>query len=776
MASSPSPSPSPPILLRYLHYPLRALRRLYQQPQDQELDPLPFQSKYVSNLKGRSNAQMATGTPRASPLRRSYDSGAGPPPDPNTEEEGLAVLHFVCRELGMGPSPLLRWRQGIHQRALAKWVCVPPTDTAAAAPPRGRLEHVARGVPLDVFQEHANATAHRHRKEPRSDPDPAASCATGKGSPTLYFYPREQDARLIRSCLRDLKAVLSPFITLSPPPRRTPLQRHTAGPTAGSEEEEEAIRPLSYATCSTFYATKHIPPGMFLFSLPTAAGFFADPPLTAFASAAEEEALEEEEGGALRLDENRAVDEINNNNNSKKKKTTRSESSHPACVGISPNLFQRTQDASSPPADPCRAYFMQVDDLVGQMCFEDAAASPWAAYLQYLQESVVPCRNLPFIQSEEALREALLPLARAACHREGRNKQKQEEEEAAALAMVEGSAALALWRYFHQVMGGRPISPALRRFFLGRETDAAAADAPSGSGDGPCGASKEEEEEKEAAAGLAAYHWWVSLVLSRRLGASCMMPLVDKLNHSPLPNCYYVMSVPDKTQQPQHRNEYTTTGIDVVHNLLAGVPLVHSYEPYLHVFAIRDIYPGEALTLCYQSAPTQAYRPASSENRLTSMRRAFLGGAPKKNEGKESKWASSTPPTTPHLLANAHRLSLRHPGVRHVDTVEGRGAWLLQWGFVPEQDAMFSQRDLEEMAVLLAEKRIEERQTLFPPSRLHHHFSSSSPPQPDLTIHQSRTTTTTTKTPFFLDLSSTVLSTLSHITDSHPATNYNKSA
>lgn len=324
--------------------------------------------------------------------------------------------------------------------------------------------------------------------------------------------------------------------------------------------------------------------------------------------------------------------------------------------------------ANPPPAsDPLLGFFMHVEELVAQLV--DAAATEDAAhhgYVSYLCDSVVPCANLPFLSLPEM--------------------QASFAQEAAAL----DSPALSLLAFFHTDMAGEPLSDFLRARL-----------------------SKDE------------YAWWVSLVLAHRAGASSLLPMIDKLNHSPLPNSYYTMATED-----------TLCGLDVLDNLFAGVPAELLYQPYVHVFAIRDIAAGEELTLCYASAAAAAYRPAGqhpprrpaslqlpevaeSADASHSLAKALDGGG-------EVSDHNTIPTADMHdvmegLFSTARGndqtalAQLQHPGRQEVSTAEGSATWRLQWGFVPPCDAVYSATDLMEMAGLVAERRVDTRSLLFPP-------------------------------------------------------------
>ncbi|RNF25785.1 uncharacterized protein Tco025E_01996 [Trypanosoma conorhini] len=275
--------------------------------------------------------------------------------------------------------------------------------------------------------------------------------------------------------------------------------------------------------------------------------------------------------------------------------------------------------AQPPPAsDPITSFFMYVEDLVGQLVVagDEVSSEEWrpshAGYVNYLKKSVIPSNNLPFLAREEITQ--ILEAGKATTFLGAEGEGPGESSK---------SPALELWEYFHDDMQGLPLSAYLRQRL-----------------------SKEE------------YAWWVSLVLSRRAGAATLIPLVDKLNHQPEPNCYYTMAT-----------EETLCGIDVFDNLLAGVPSDLVCEPFLHTFSIREIQKGEQLTLCYASPTTRPH---------------------------------------PHGSRSAG-------GGMSVTSPEGRAAWQLQWGFVPEADSPYSSTDLKEVAAIVAERRVNLRHQHFPP-------------------------------------------------------------
>lgn len=584
----------------------------------------------------------------------------------------------------------------------------------------------------------------------------------------MWFIPREQDVRLVQSVHRDLHTVVSPFVTLSPPARAcssleemraihnathcstafeaacatattvsSSVTAHTTPTRAASEESADysppCTTPSSAQDTSTFFALRDIPAGMFILSIPTEAVFFARPP---------------------------------------------------------------------PASDVVLSYFMHVEDLIGQLVAaaeEDGQASH-KGYVRYLMQSVVPCRNLPFLTREEM--QTLMPTL--ACP--ATDATTQGEAFGGDHVRVDGPhethvrrtthhshPAWQLWQFFHEDMAGLPLSPYLRERL-----------------------SKEE------------YAWWVSLVLSRREGAATYIPLVDKFNHDPSPTCYYTMSTPD-----------TFCAIDVLDNLMAGVSGTLLYQPHVHVFTIHHVRAGEPLTLCYASATHGRYtyptttttHPASLSKAAQSWRRDGLGASGESGDADEAamlslpltrddkrvtrdthrdkvncgmvrkkgdpdrthagavgggnggvfdrrtdnhnnhadhdarawneKDASCTGKEHERRAACAVRemfgdtdgsvvdssaatdtmsftdvrtlgraagaeegvriIPGQHAGRQEVHTEEGRATWQLQWGFVPPCDAVYSASDLQQVATIVAERRVDTRRLLFPtkPKRSH---------------------------------------------------------
>lgn len=814
-SSLSSPSTQVPLLLQHLHRSIFQIDRLYAQQ---------VKRRPLNDEGGRFSEEV---------MRRSALVGGALPPDPATPEEGEEILEFFCRELGMGSKPLRMWREGVHRRMHRKWVYrKEEEDTCRSSLPSPLfLEHVARRVPLEVWEQARQAEHNRKKpkkedflrgspsgvhKDSRKAPHEGKEPAEGRRD-QLFFYPRPQDTAFVRSCMKHLKAVISPFLTLSPPPRTIARRRclassrdtpeshstpvcHSGTTTTNpspdgrsyttpfEDETKEDYRPYSYDSCSTFYATQFIPAGMCLMSIPTAAGFFLNPTLSSLPSTTP---WSTSSSFSPTLDEGVEV-------GSSDTTTLASLNVHHEGKGVSCETARERVSRRVDEVDSYLLYFQQLDDLVGQMISaadppaNDSApssveagegsrkeeqeekenlagassasvlssphsspstttmVSPLSGYLSYLKESVVPCKNLPFIRTKEELWEVLHPYAledekeekhvspqdSTEGNDDGNEKRRKKSIALGATSTIErsslsshsssslgsrspsnslspfrsaeatiqdekkrqafqNSAAYALWCFFHEEMKGTPLSPSLREYFQ-LPPSPLTTTTPSYS-----------TSSSSTSRTLSVYHWWLSVVLSRRLGASCLMPLVDKLNHSPLPNCYYTMAAPVPVEESDSSSSSSSTsslellqsmtGLDVFHNLVAGVPSLYLYEPYFHVFALRDIHPGEAVTLCYQAPSHHLYRPAHTLSVSSAL-----------SEDHEDMTT-----TTAALLARASALRLRHPGKSSVDTLEGQGSWQLQWGFAPSEDAFFSAQDLMEMGALLTEKRVEERKQLF---------------------------------------------------------------
>ncbi|KPI85471.1 hypothetical protein ABL78_5464 [Leptomonas seymouri] len=604
------------LLLQHIHRSLPALQRLYAHPQPPH---------------DRSGLSVSSDSlePATSSARRAF------PLDPQSQEEGDAVVKFFCEELGMGETPLRLWRQKLKQRMRQRWR---EEEESSCGTARSRE---AMELPWT-----------RVRAPSRSPLQLPAAKQKQQSASTLWLRPRAQDVAVVQSAIRNLKFLVSPLLLLSPPPYVSTQAPETSPPPAVDQQHRQRLRPTSYEECSRWYAIQPIPAGMFLMSLPTEAVLFANPP---------------------------------------------------------------------PASDPLLHFFMQVEELVAQLV--DAAVTEGAAhhgYASYLCDSVVPSRNLPFLsaadlQTEFSLEDAAKrrlgpgsdasnrqqhgPLLPGSAEGTTRDNGDGGSEEAAS-----DSPAISLLSFFHEDMSGEPLSDYLRARL-----------------------SKEE------------YAWWVSLVLSHRTGSSSLLPMIDKLNHSPLPNCYYTMATAE-----------TVCGLDVLDNLFAGVPEELLYQPYIHLFAIRDIQAGEELTLCYASAAEGAYRPAgvhpparpaslqipaAAYQQLPTER---IGGSKENSQRPEqptksisdvlkSMFSSSAVAAAATAAVTGLRSDLdkaglsgelrhlQHPGRQEVCTAEGCASWRLQWGFVPACDAVYSAKDLMEMAALVAERRVDTRTALFPP-------------------------------------------------------------
>ncbi|CCW64938.1 unnamed protein product [Phytomonas sp. EM1] len=618
----------PSLLLRHIHYSLPALARIYEQ----------------RALGGSAAATLTNPTPSRTSVF---------PSEPRTATEGERVLRFFCEELGMGTDALSAWRYRLHEAINRRW-----GPLHSGAPDRMDVSSAAHRSALSSSPEAVLIQQDLEYKVCAS-PGPSGSVDVD-GNRRLWFMPRAADSAFINSCRFGLKAIISSFVTLSPPVHST---RSAAFDAAQSP-------PRTHSQTSRFYATRRIPAGMFVLSIPTEAAFFADPPHA---------------------------------------------------------------------ADPLLDYFIHLEDLAGQLIsVSEDPTVPHFGYVQYLKENVVPVRNLPFISREELMElleirttsggQALATGVGNGVSGESTaaSRGSKADKCASPLAL---SPALSLWDFFHQDMKGEPLSPYVR------ERLGFTSGFPSGSDDGIA------VTPTECAIGKAEYAWWISLVLSRREGSATLIPLIDKLNHSPLPNTYFTMSDPS-----------SFCGIDVLDNLFAGVPLDLLYHPYVHVFTIRDVQPGEELTLCYSSAPNGLYRRRSSA--AAPPRPSFLrrgsdvgscstppgveGDLDGVGQGSDQRGCLRDGPyeealdelfeekmdgasgRAPHVSRGGRDLppSVRHylhPGPQLVQTPEGRAAWQLQWGFVPTVDAVYSASDLREVGALVAERRVDSRSVLFPP-------------------------------------------------------------
>lgn len=634
------------LLLQHIHGSLPFLQRLYANNSPLSHRGSEAEPRASPSLPAASSASLLPSTAHPSSPLRVF------PPDPQSREEGSAVVNFFCQELGIGERPLRVWRQKLEQRVQQRWQ-IPDgnsrnsnssTETTTASDSVELPWTPVRVTPSPLSPSTTTTTT-----QP-SPPPPSSS------SSTLWLRPRLQDAAVVRSAVRDLRFLVSPLLLLSPPPYTsdaadygvlgTSPSRLAVPAAASMAPQHRRRRPASQEECSRWYATQPIPAGMFLMSIPTQAVLFAHPP---------------------------------------------------------------------PTSDPLLTYFMHVEELVAQLV--EAAATetaPHHGYATYLCDSVVPCSNLPFMTpgelqrvfAQEAAAKSTLSgdegslTSKFERHglRAPLEQSRKSHEEAAESEEAEpfsDSPAFSLLSFFHEDMGGEPLSNYLRSRL-----------------------SKEE------------YAWWVSLVLSHRAGSSSLLPMIDKLNHSPLPNCYYTMAT-----------EESVCGLDVLDNLFAGVPEELLYQPYVHLFAIRDIAAGEELTLCYASAAEGSYKPAgvhlpprpaslqgpapsSSPTSVRHPNTQNVAAAKAKAEEELSSFMEALFPASTSVAAAGGKDSaaglrrLQHPGRQEVHTAEGSASWRLQWGFVPPCDAVYSARDLAEVAALVAERRVDTRAVLFPPPSL----------------------------------------------------------
>ncbi|CAJ1022303.1 putative SET domain containing protein [Leishmania utingensis] len=615
------------VLLLHIHRSLQSLQRLYT------CVTLPELQEERQLVGGTATAELPH---RADAHRVQAALPTSFPPDPHTAEEGDRVLRFFCQELGMGEAPLRQWRHKLQQKSAQRWG-VPKTPSSLLFPPMSSLSSsqntpglhptaVGGGTTVRCWTRVRDAQAATTSAPSASSAPSSAAYANESVSSSsfLWLRPRLQDIAVVQSAMRNLQFMVSPFLLLSPPPLVAASPPCSGSTDPSAAVPHDAARPASYEECSRWYATRPIPAGMFLMSLPTEAVLFANPP---------------------------------------------------------------------PATDPLITYYMQVEELVGQLVSAVAdVTSPHHGYASYLCDSVVPSRNLPFLTTADVQQ-----LFRATT--DGSTTQPPQVPAHSADAGDDASEAvdspaLSLMSFFHEDMAGEPLSDYLRTRLSRPE-----------------------------------YAWWVSLVLSHRTGTTSLLPMIDKLNHSPFPNCYYTMATED-----------TMCGIDVLDNLLAGVPGELLYQPYVHVFALRDIPAGAELTLCYASASDGAYKPAGrhlfaqppsllAEERSDARRHgsAAIADAGDIEEVMRTLFPHSDVVALAESVggisggganvdsAFASQLRrLQHPGRQEVDTPEGKASWLLQWGFVPPCDALYSAQDLREMATLIVERRVGMRSSLFP--------------------------------------------------------------
>ncbi|KAG5481732.1 hypothetical protein CUR178_07085 [Leishmania enriettii] len=621
------------LLLQHIHRSLPALQKLYAG------------AKKERSTSRSACAQLAHG---ANGRRAQADAPTLFPADSQSAEDGDRVLRFFCKELNMGEAPLRQWRHQLRHNSAQLWGILetpsslpsPPTSLlpSSQAPPVARAAG-ASDTTVPWTRVRSSLAAAASTSSVTAAPSAAAGAGTSASSSSfLWLRPRSQDVAVVQSAMQSLQFIVSPLVLLSPPPLVAASPPHSGSNGVGAAVCNDTARPTSYEKCSRWYATRPIPAGMFLMSLPTEAVLFANPP---------------------------------------------------------------------PATDAALTFYMQVEELVAQLVSAVAdTAAPHHGYASYLCDSVVPSRNLPFLTTADV--QQLFGTTTAASAVQPPQMPARADGAGDDASGVSDSApvdspALSLVSFFHDDMAGEPLSDYLRTRLSRPE-----------------------------------YAWWVSLVLSHRAGTTSLLPMIDKLNHSPFPNCYYTMAT-----------EATMCGIDVLDNLLAGVPGELLYQPYVHVFALRDIPAGAELTLCYASASDGAYRPAgrhlpapppyltASERDGTRRRTSVATAAATSVAGVEDMDAvmrtlfpdsdvsapvgsrvgvCSSDVNFDPAFTSQLRL-LQHPGRQEVDTPEGKARWLLQWGFVPPCDAIYSAQDLREMATLIAERRVDMRSSLFPPAK-----------------------------------------------------------
>lgn len=143
--------------------------------------------------------------------------------------------------------------------------------------------------------------------------------------------------------------------------------------------------------------------------------------------------------------------------------------------------------------------------------------------------------------------------------------------------------------------------------------------------------------------GVPAQHvqWAASVILSRWMGGCLMVPVYDVLNHAPSPTMYYTMATPDDMSV-----------LDVVDNLMAGVPDDAILEPYVHSFAIAKLRAGDVLTQSYSDCDPK--------------------------------------------------------------DAEGADVWRASWGFLPDRVAEVDETSLLEAASVLCRRRVLGRAVIFP--------------------------------------------------------------
>lgn len=143
-------------------------------------------------------------------------------------------------------------------------------------------------------------------------------------------------------------------------------------------------------------------------------------------------------------------------------------------------------------------------------------------------------------------------------------------------------------------------------------------------------------------------------------------------------------------------------GLDVLDNLLAGVPAGRLYEPHVHLFALRSIRAGEAITLSYSDldpstpsfSPHQQQTATAAESKLLEGETSTSGS----NESGGAAAEATSPPPPPPLGDD-----------------DGAALWRATWGFVPEDKPLLPESDLLAMASIVAERRLLSRARMFPP-------------------------------------------------------------
>ncbi|KAG5507658.1 hypothetical protein JKF63_06607 [Porcisia hertigi] len=564
---------------------------------------------------------------RPAQLAGRVDSATSFPPDPQTAEEGDRVVRFFCSELGMGEAALQQWRHKLRHKSAQRW----GVPAASRAPPNSPAHFSSPNLPISDTAAAAGASSTtvpwtRVRGARAAAAAAPPSHAILSAAADRKAYASSSSFLWLRPRSQDVAVVQSAMQSLqfivSPFLLLSPTPVVAASPPRSDSPDVNIVPPHDTVRPASYEECSR---------------WYATQPIPA--------------GMFLMSLPTEAV------------------------------LF-----ANPPPAaDPVLMFYMQVEELVGQLVSAVADASaPHHGYASYLCDSVVPSRNLPFLTTADVqqLFEAAPDLIAQSPHVSG---------PAAVTGNVTSaptdSPALSLVSFFHEDMAGEPLSDYLRKRI-----------------------SRDE------------YAWWVSLVLSHRAGATSLLPMIDKLNHSPLPNCYYTMATED-----------TMCGIDVLDNLFAGVPGELLYQPYVHVFALRDIPAGAELTLCYASASEGVYNPASRHPPAPPPPLSASGreGAHHQHSSADSakdmaevmhdlfpscdaSMVSESDGGSGSLDCASQFRRLKHPGRQEIDTPEGKATWLLQWGFVPPCDAIYSAKDLREMATLIAERRVDMRSLLFP--------------------------------------------------------------